>query len=320
VLSIFLAALALASCANVPQGSMTPSLGINTWTSFDGKMMPWRHDEVPKGQPVRAVVITVHGLSGASSDFWMLGDHWPQRGVAVYGLELRGQGNDLDLSRRGDIRSAQIWQKDLLAFHGLVSARHPGVPVYWYTESMGSLIALHAADTAAEPPEGIVFSSPAAGIRLPISSGRMLMLRSASTLMPRRKVSLEKLGGVKDDEMRVTQETTFEAQMAKTPHYVPEFTLRLLNEVYTMMQTSPRALRRLKMPALVLASPNDIIASPEQMQKFFELIGSPDKKLLWYRKSFHLLLHDVQREEVLRDATSWLEEHLRMAGQKKILR
>ncbi len=240
-LAAMLAACVMGGCAHIPQRTMTPMLGRNTWRSFDGKEMPWRLDDVPHGTKVRAVVITVHGLSGASSDFWMLGKIWPQRGVAVCGIELRGQGNDPDVARRGDIFGAKIWEKDLLAFHRLVSARYPGVPVYWYSESMGALIALHAADIARENgtklPAGIVFSSPAAGLRMQVSMGRMLLLRSASTVQPRRMVNLEKLAGVKDEDIQVTQNTTFEAQMAKTPHYVPKFSLRLLDEVYTMMMT-----------------------------------------------------------------------------------
>jgi len=290
-------------------------LGKDTWSSFDGKEMPWHLDAVPAGHPVRAVVITVHGLSGASSDFWPLGKAWPARGIAVYGLELRGQGNDPDIKRRGDIRGAKIWQADLLTFHRLVSERHPGVPVFWYAESLGALVALHAADQAKanyeRPPDAIIFASPAAGLRMRLSTGKMLLLRSASTVMPFKMVNLERLAGVKDSDIRVTQGTTHEAQMAKTPHYVSKFSLRLLDEIYTMMIASPGALRDLRMPVLVLASPNDVIASPEQIQKFYDLIGSKDKTLLWYRKSYHLLLHDVQREEVLHDATNWTEAHLR---------
>lgn len=290
-------------------------LGKDTWRSFDGKEMPWRHHDVPSGHPVRAIVITVHGLSGASSDFWPIGKAWPPRGIAVYGMELRGQGNDPNLKKRGDIRSAKIWQRDLLEFHKLVSAQHPGVPVYWYTESLGALIALHAANHAKRegvwPPAGIVFSSPAADLRMNLGTGRMLLLRSASTVMPLKMVNLEQLAGVKDSDIRVTQGTTHEAQMAKTPHYVSKFSLRLLDEVYTMMIEGPDALRDLRMPVLVLASPNDVIASPKQIQKFYDEIGSRDKALHWYRQSYHLLLHDVQREEVLRDATTWLDTHLK---------
>ena len=58
------------------------------------------------------------------------------------------------------------------------------------------------------------------------------------------------------------------------------------------------------------SNPNDVIASPEQIRGFFARIGSQDKMIHWYEKSYHLLLHDLQHEEVLRDATQWLESHL----------
>lgn len=308
----------LGSCAHTPLRIMKPSLGKDTWHSFDGKEMPWRHDVAPAGVPVRAVVITVHGLSGAASDFWQLGEVWPPQGIAVYGLELRGQGNDPNLKKRGDIRSGKIWVKDLLTFHKLVSAQHPGVPVIWYSESLGALIALHAADLAgsngARRPDGIIFASPAAGLRMRISTGKMLLLRSAGIFLPLKMVNLETLAGVKDSDIHVTQGTTHEAQMAKTPHYVSKFSLRLLDEIYTLMMESPGALHDLRLPVLVLGSPNDVIASPEQIQRFYDQIGSKDKTLLWYRKSYHLLLHDVQREEVLHDVTTWTEAHVRASA------
>ena len=49
---------------------------------------------------------------------------------------------------------------------------------------------------------------------------------------------------------------------------------------------------------------------PSILFPLFAEIRSRDKKLLWYTRSYHLLLHDVQRAEVLGDATKWLHGHL----------
>lgn len=298
----------MTSCRTVSQKRIEPMLGKTSWCSFDGKEMPWRSNEVPRGEKLRAVVITVHGLSGAASDFWPLGEALPPRGIAVYGMELRGQGNDPDLKARGDIASAKVWQEDLLTFHQLVEQRHSGVPIYWYVESLGALIALHTAaeSSATQQPAGIIFSSPAAGLRMKPGVMKECAIHGAMILMPGKKVNLEKLAAVKDKDIRVTQDTTHEAQMAKTPHYVSEFTLRLLREVQGMMKSSPRALREIKVPTLVIASPNDVIASPAQIQRFYDTMSSGDKVIIWYDQSYHLLLHDVQREKVLHDATAWL--------------
>ena len=129
-------------------------------------------------------------------------------------------------------------------------------------------------------------------------------------MMPWKKVNVEMLAGVKDSDIRVTVKTTHESQMAVTPHYVPEFTFRLLREIAAMVRTNPAALRGVKQPLLVLATPNDVISSREQVQEYFDAVPSGDKTIRWYEKSYHLLLHDVQRDEVLHDVTVWLETHL----------
>lgn len=302
----------LISCSTMPRSSGTPSLGKTTWRSFDAKEMPWRSNEVSQGQKLHAVVITVHGLSGAASDFWPLGEVWPKEGIAVYGMELRGQGNDPETKKRGDIPSAKVWQRDLLTFHQLVRAKHPGVPIFWYAESLGTLISLHALDCLPEreQPSGLVLSSPAAGLKIKMGSFKNAAVHTAIAVLPWKKVNLEKLAGVHDKDIRVTANTTHEGQMAKTPHYVSEFTLRLLGQLNSMMKSLPAAARRTTQPVLVLASPNDVIASPEQITGFFEQIGAKDRTILWYDHSYHLLLHDVQRTEVLADATQWLKQHL----------
>ena len=309
---VLLTGILMTSCSTMPHAKGTPTLGPSSWQSFDAKEMPWRDNQVATGKKLRGVVITIHGLSGAASDFWPLGEAWPPKGIAVYGLELRGQGNDPDVKHRGDIPSAKVWQRDLLTFHQLVRTKHPGVPIYWYAESLGTLIALHALPSLGESerPAGIVLSSPAAGLKLKMSAVKNCLVQTAIAVMPWKKVNLEKLAGVQDKDLRVTANTTHEGQMAKTPHYVPEFTLRLLGQINAMMKTLPKVAAQTSTPVVVLASPNDVIASPEQIMAFFDDLGSKDKTILWYEKSYHLLLHDVQRKEVLDDATHWVEKHL----------
>jgi alpha-beta hydrolase superfamily lysophospholipase len=156
-----------------------------------------------------------------------------------------------------------------------------------------------------------MLASPAAGLKIKMSAFKNAAVKTAIAVLPWKKVNLEKLAGVHDKDIRVTANTTHEGQMAKTPHYVPEFTLRLLGHLNSMIESLPKAAAQAKQPVLVLASPNDVIASPEQITAFFGDIGSEDKTILWYQNSYHLLLHDVQRAEVLGDATKWLHGQLR---------
>ena len=76
-----------------------------------------------------------------------------------------------------------------------------------------------------------------------------------------------------------------------------------------MIDTNPDSARALRLPVLFLASPNDVLSSPDQVQTLFGQMRSRDKRLLWYTRSYHLLLHDVQKEEVTRDLVHWLGKH-----------
>jgi acylglycerol lipase len=299
----------LGACASSSQKD-TEVLCATDWVSFDGKTMPWKSWGTPADQKPKAIVIAIHGLSGATSDFWPLGEHLSKHGIAVYAYELRGQGNDPDVAARGDIESARLWQKDLTTFHKLIKRRHPRVPVIWYGESLGSLIAAHTAANRPRwgDPDGIILASPVAGLRMTMSGFQRWLLEAAAAISPRTRYSLGDLAGVNEKDIQVTSTTTHGSQMAKTPHHISAFSLRLLTEIGQMMDANPDAAKRLKMPVLFLASPHDILSSADQIQGWFSQMRSEQKKLLWFTRSYHLLLHDVQREEVVRDVEAWLNK------------
>jgi len=301
----------LCQCATSGGVPKRARLEAELWTSFDGKKMPWTKWLPPEGTKLRGVVVAVHGLSGAKSDFWFLGDQLAPVGYAVYAYDLRGQGNDGVEADRGDIKSARLWEQDLTTFHALVRARHPKMPIYWYGESLGSLITLHTAGQRHLPgwgPDGIVLASPAAGLRAALSGSKRWLLEAAAALSPRTRYSLGELGGIDESKIQVTNATTHGGQMSVTPHYLSSFSLRLLAEVGYMMDANPKFARRVRVPTLFLATPKDVLSSPDQVQTLFGQMRTQKKRLLWYSRSFHLLLHDVQREEVTRDVINWLRK------------
>jgi alpha-beta hydrolase superfamily lysophospholipase len=174
---------------------------------------------------------------------------------------------------------------------------------------MGTLIALHTAAwrlrTSADP-DGIILASPVAGLRAAVSDTRKWLLRAAASLTPRQRFTLGELSGTDESKIRVTATSTHGVRMAHTSHHVPDFTLRLLGELGRMMDEAPHAADHVRLPVLFLASPNDVVASPDQVQALFSQVRSPDKTLHWYTRSYHLLLHDVQRDDVVEDVLEWL--------------
>ncbi len=301
--------LLLAGCSGLPRREETPALFDKQWRSFDGKLMPFTH--WGSGQP-RAVVIAVHGLSGAASDFWLAGERLAKQGIHLYAFELRGQGHDPVKPEQGHIRSPRLWQRDLQTFSCLVKTRHAATPTFWMGESLGSLIALHTATAAKsdQRPDGLILMSPVAGLREPLPGGKRWLLEAASLVAPRKRVRLGDLAGLDESQIQVTSTTTHGDQMAVTAHHVASFSVRLLAATGRWMNEASEAARRWRQPLLMLASPNDVVSAPAQVAALFNHFRSADKTLLWYERSHHLLLHDVEREQVVADLSGWIEPRL----------
>ena len=284
------------------------------WAARDGKVLPftkWPGEP----SPAKGVIICIHGLSGAASDFWPVGDSLPKQGYAVYGMQLRGQGNDPDIKKRGDIRSKQQWINDLEDFTALVKRRHRSAPVYWYGESLGALIAIHTAAStdARHLPQGIILASPVVELRPNLRPDPLknFMIRAMLNFLPGGKISLETLGNA---EVQVTSQTTHRHQMQHTAHYVPAFTFRLFAAIEQMINQAPDAATRLTVPVLVLYTPHDPLVPKEGVERFYDRIASPAKQAAFFPESYHLILHDKERDRALQTVRDWLERRGTKAG------
>jgi acylglycerol lipase len=315
--------LTLCQCSSVVPADKSPRFpavppGRPAWEAADGKPLPytrWPTRDADVAKKPSCVFICVHGLSGAASDFWALGKYFGEkRDAVVYAMELRGQGNDPDKRKQGDIRSASVWIDDLYSFTDQVKARHPGVPVFWYGESMGALIALQAlADSthrSAECPpiEGLILASPLTAIRQMPPAWKVVIVRTLMRVAPCARISLESLGDRSVREQHVTSTTTHKEQMEKTPHYVETFTFRLFREVERLVRTSSQAGSAIGSPLLVFYTANDVFTSKEQVESFVENAGTADKVKVFFPDSYHLILHDKDRDRLLVQLEHWTHE------------
>jgi alpha-beta hydrolase superfamily lysophospholipase len=195
-----------------------------------------------------------------------------------------------------------------------VRCRHPNIPVYWYGESLGSLIVSHALgaqDGGKATVDGIILSSPIIGFRQEVPWWKYWLIRGVAAVWPSKRIALESLG---DSEVKVTNDTTHKQQMEKTDHYVQYFTLRLFREIEKMVRGSGGLAPKFHVPILLFYTPNDVFTSREQVEEFYDRLGSKDKTKIFYPDSYHLLLHDKDRPNVLKELDHWFQ---RLAGEKK---
>lgn len=304
--------LTLTQCTTMAKRSQPPRLAAAEWQAGDTKTLPfqrWPENDEARARPA-AILLCVHGLSGAASDFWPLGQELPERGIVVYGLQLRGQGNDPDRPCRGDIFSAGEWQRDLREFSALLRARHPGVPLFWLGESLGSLITLHtAAETdipAGQRPDGLILLSPAVALRQRLPAWKTCLIRLASRIAPAKRLPLGDLDNKRVAGMHITRDATHASQAPKTPHLVPGQSLRLLREMDRLMRASTKAARQLTSPVLVLYTPNDPVVTQPQIETWFGHLAASDKTRRLFPKDYHLILHDDDRWQAVTEIGDWL--------------
>ena len=294
----------LCQCAHVK--TVSPSLTPTDFTAADGKSMPYARWST-ESPPPKAVIICIHGLSGAASDFWPVGERFPKKKVIVYGLQLRGMGNDPDKKERGNIARGELWVSDLLSFTQLVHERHPKLPIIWYGESLGALIVINAAAALPEGSRlisGIVLSSPVIAFRQELPAWTYCLIRTLVAILPGKRISLESLG---DQEVKVTGYSTHKQQMEKTPHYVEFFSLRLFRAIDKMVRRTETSAAKVRAPLLLLYTPNDVFTAREQIEHFFDQLASVDKSKIFLPNSYHLILHDVDRDQTLIDLENWLK-------------
>lgn len=284
-------------------------LGDGVWTTYDGEEFPYLRWLPKSGQPPESVIVAVHGLSGAADDYRPLGRYFEEKATAVYSYELRGQGNDPEKRRRGDIGKAEQWYRDLDAFITLVRREHPGVPLFVYGESLGSLIVMNGL-TSLSPDNfaairGVALATPIVALRRKLPPVKDFLVHLLIRLTPWLKVSLEKLGGSKP--VQVTSTTTHQGQMAVTPHYLEYFTLRLLGTIEGLIKACPACTSALGKPLILFYPGKDVFTAPEDVETFFLGLALPDKEKHYYPDGFHLLLHDKDSGDILKKLEAWME-------------
>jgi len=139
------------------------------WTAPDGLRIAYRH--WPAQGRVRGVIAAMPGWDSDACDWAPLARGLAARGYEIYVTGRRSQwgdprvyrGDDLKKATRGDLHDWQVWPKDYAAFTRWVAARHPGRPLIYAGQSMGSEEVLNVAgnpEWQGAPARGVFVISP----------------------------------------------------------------------------------------------------------------------------------------------------------------
>ncbi|MCE0523382.1 MAG: alpha/beta hydrolase [Methylacidiphilales bacterium] len=300
---------------------MTTTCTQHEWKAADGETFSyslWTPDLPPEERP-RAVVVAVHGLSGAALDYEPLAGHLAKQGVVTYALELRGQGNDPVPQRRGDLVRIEDWFADLSAFFALVRSRHPGAQIYYYGESMGAALLTRFLAQACESdlPAGLVLASPVVALSAKPSWWQEAVFRFFLWIRPTHRIDVsEYTNRTSDDPSNwVTRDEAHRRWFETAPHKVSRFTVRFFKCLRDLIDGCFDAAPRVTVPLLLIYAANDVYIRPARVEQFFARLGSREKELRLFPESYHLLLHDYDKALALEQIESWLLRRIDLTGQ-----
>ena len=290
------------------------------WKAPDGETFSysvWDAD-LPSDRAPRAVIVAVHGLSGAALDYEPLGSHLAKHGVITFALELRGQGNDPHPQRRGDLARIEDWFADLRAFFSHVRSRHPDTQIYYYGESMGAALLTRFLAQADERdlPLGLVLASPVIALSKQPSWWQELLFRFFLWVRPTHRIDVGKFTKRdRDDPSKwVTRDEAHRRWIETASHKINCFTVRFFKCLRELIDGCFDAAPRITVPVLVIYAANDVFIPPAQVEQFFARLGSCEKELHFFPEAYHLLLHDHDKEQALERIEAWLLNRIELAA------
>jgi alpha-beta hydrolase superfamily lysophospholipase len=138
----------------------TTSPDVKLLKVADGIQLVYRR-WLPDGN-VRGTVQIVHGASEHAGRYARVADALTDRGLAVYAMDLRGHGRTAESTGVGRFGGTGVDTvlNDVQALHQVMTSDHPGVPRILLGHSMGSIIALAAAERDGGDLAGLALSGP----------------------------------------------------------------------------------------------------------------------------------------------------------------
>ena len=197
---------------------------------------------------------------------------------------------------------------DLRAAEALVRARHPGVPLYLFGESMGAAVVMTTMARADRPAvDGIILAAPAVWGRSSMPWYQTTVLWLAVHTFPWGRLTGRNLGIVVSDNTEMLRALGRDAMVIKGTR---------IDAIYGLVDLMDEAMAsapRLDGGMLVLYGARDPLIPGGAMREMLDRLPPETanrRRLAFYPEGYHMLTRDLQGERVWRDIDAWLADPL----------
>lgn len=253
-----------------------------------------------------ARVLLLHGMGTSGGEYAPLGEWLVRCGVEVRALNLRAGARDPDERRRGDGFDFALLREDFLAWVESVDGGE--VPLFLVGESMGGLLAIRllSEEAIGKRFRGAILLCPVVSLARKTPDWQKKVLRGVAWIFPRLVLKPGWFVSGKREELVLTRNREYQEYLQRMPHRVRRYTVRFLAGVDWLMEQAWKRAGSFRVPVLLLNGEEDVFIRPEQARGWFREVGAEDREQIVYAGSQHLLLHEENTEEVLRDIRRWI--------------
>lgn len=232
----------------------------------------------------RACLIVLHGLAEHHGRYIPTIESVAAAGIACFAYDCRGHGRSP--GARGDIERFSSFAEDFRAICAGVARAHPGLPLFVYGHSLGSIVAIQVALDRANRLAGVIVTGTAVRAVPDWPPALWKIARHAAGVAPWLRVPLPLKAEALTHDLKIRQE------YLNDPLILKKATVRLLTELGLACDDSLRRAPEIQVPWLAIHGELDTIAPVRGAQIFIDRLGAADKQLHIYPG----LLHEVQNE------------------------
>ncbi len=288
---------------NIPGASKDSNENLTQSKIFKTNVpaMSW----IDSSQPIKAILLCIHGLSLHKGNFDAFGQRMSKDGFAVFAIDVRGFG---DWQKQKETSKVNLKDSlsDITQVLKELQANYPNLPIVILGESMGGAIALHCAAANPALVSGLISSVPA-GDRFGQTDEEF-------------KVGIHAILGGFHKEINIGQgvveKATKKEELRKAWGNDPLVRMKLspseLMQFQSFMGQNFDCAQEIKtMPVLFIQGMNDKLVRPAGTWKLCEALSTPDRQIVFSKSGEHLILEEGQfSEEDIKFVNTWLARHV----------
>lgn len=277
---------------------MSADSRLSTFIATDGDNIVVQDWPLADGEPVRGVVIIVHGLGEHAGRYAHVADKLNQWGFFVRGYDQCGHGQSNGV--RGGLPDETRLLEDLADMVDDMRTRmEAGLPLILLGHSMGGLVAARFVSLKMREVEALVLSSPA------LDPGLNWFQQILLAVLPRMAPDLRVGNGVKPQY--ISHDPAVVTAYRKDPLVHDRISARLARFIADAGVAVRAAAKQWTVPTLLLYAGQDRLVNPEGSRQFAQTAPVKLVTAQCFENLYHEIFNEQDSAPVFASLKTWLD-------------